>query len=171
MTPEQERLILSLVTVPGQTGRAATPQELLTAFGAHDGPSLCRDLLIAAAADRSGNDVELALLMSSTLGLDPSALPVLRTLARESWHGSHEDIAALLEELGGPAVADDLEFLAWAGEEFQDYEGSTSLARKAVHGLERLGTLEARAALLRLRAHPEQEVRELVMRVERRTVP
>ncbi len=65
-------------------------------------------------------------------------------------------------------MTDDLEFLAWAGEEFLDYEGSTSLARKAVHGLERLGTPEARAALSRLRAHPEQEVRDLVMRVERR---
>lgn len=171
MTPEQERLVLSLVTVPGQTGRPATPQELLTAFGATDGPSLCRDLLIAAAADRSGSDVELTLLLSFTLGLDRSSLPVLRTLARESWHGSHEDIAALLEEMGGSAVADDLEYLAWARDDFQDYEGSTSLARKAVHGLERLGTPEARAALSRLRAHPQHEVRDLVMRVERRMAP
>lgn len=172
MTPEQERLIFSLVVVPGRTGRRpATPHELLTAFGAADGQALCRELLTAAAAERSPEDVELTLIMSFTLGLDRSSLPVLQKLAREPWHGSHEDVAALLEELGGADVTDDLEFLAWAGVEFQDYEGSTSLAKKAVHGLERLGTPEARAALSRLRTHPEQEVCDLVARVERRMAP
>ncbi|MGN8244198.1 hypothetical protein ACTHAM_001098 [Cellulomonas soli] len=172
MTPEQERLILSLVTMPGQTGRgSATPQELLRAFGATDGPTLCRDLLAAAVAERSAVDVELTLIMSFTLGLDRSALPALRELAREPWHGSHEDIAVLLEEVGGAEVVDDLEFLAWAGPEFQNYDGSTSLAKKAAHGLERVATPEARAAISRLRHHHEQEIRDLVERMERRQAP
>lgn len=168
MTPEQERLVLSLAVVPGRAHRPPTPQKLLKAFNARDGQLLCRELLVTAAQERSAMDVELTLLMSYTLGLDRSSLPVLQQLAREPWHGSHEDIAALLEELGAAEVVDDLEFLAWAGPEFQNCEGSTSLAKNAVHGLERLATPEARAAISRLRRHHEQEVCDLVERIERR---
>jgi hypothetical protein len=102
------------------------------------------------------------------LGLNEYSLPTLQSLAREVWHGRHEDISRVLEQLGGPEVVDDLEFLAWTGPEFQDYEGSTSLAKKAVHSLERIATPSARAALARLRRHPDEDVRELVGRVEAR---
>jgi hypothetical protein len=50
----------------------------------------------------------------------------------------------------------------------QDHEGSTSLANKAVHSLERIATPSARAALARLRRHPEEDVGDLVERVEAR---
>lgn len=102
------------------------------------------------------------------MGLNEYSLPTLQSLAREVWHGRHEDISRILEQLGGPEVVDDLEFLAWTGPEFQDYEGSTSLAKKAVHSLERIATPSARAALARLRRHPDEDVRELVGRVEAR---
>jgi len=68
-------------------------------------------------------------------------------------------------------MVDDLEFLAWAGPEFQPYEGSTSLARKVVHSLERIATPETGAALSRLRRHPESDVRALVDRIEQRRAP
>jgi hypothetical protein len=169
VTPEQKRLIRSLVIVPGAGPQHhASAEELLAAFGAHDGKELCGHLLQQAMAERSAQDVALTLILEETFGLNESSLPTLQSLAREAWHHSHEDISWILEELGGPEAVDDLEFLAWAGPEFQNYEGSTSLAKKAVHSLERIATPSARAALARLRHHPEQGVRHLVERVEAR---
>jgi hypothetical protein len=134
-------------------------------------PGRFGDLLEKAVSERSADDVELTLIMSYTFGFDRSSLSVLQQLARSSWHTRHQDISQILEELGGADVVDDLEFLAWAGPEFQDYEGSTALARKAVHSLERIATPAAKAALARLRRHPEQDVRDLVGRVEGRLRP
>jgi hypothetical protein len=169
MTPEQQRLIFGLVRYPGNREYApASPEELLAAFDADDGRSLCQDLLEKALSERSADDVELTLIMCSKFGLDRSSLSVLQQLARVPWHTRYQDISETLEEVGGADVVDDLEFLAWAGPEFQDYEGSTALARKAVHSLERIATPSARAALARLRRHPEQDVRDLVDRVEGR---
>jgi hypothetical protein len=169
VTPEQEGLILGLVVSPGQHSHdPTTPEELLAAFGAVDGRKLCRILLERAASESSANDVELTLVMSDALGLDQTSLPVLQHLAHESWHHSREDIAKLLKDLGGAELVDDLEFLAWAGPEFQPYEGSPSLARKVVHNLERIATPET---LSRLRSHPESDVRALVDRIEQRTAP
>jgi len=179
VTPEQKRLILSLVVLPGprrslvvlpgpDPQRRASAEELIAAFGATDGKELCGRLLRQAMAERSAEDVSLTMTLAATFGLNESSLPTLRSLAREPWHHDHEDISWLLEELGGPEAVDDLEFLAWAGPEFQVYEGSTSLASKAVHSLERIATPSARAALARLRRHPEEDVRELVERVEAR---
>jgi hypothetical protein len=169
VTPQQQRLILSLVVVPGgSSGHRASDEELLAAFGAHDGRQLCGRLLQEAMTERSAEDVELTLILAETFGLDESSLPTLHGLARESWHCRHEDISRVLERLGGAAVVGDLEFLAWAGPEVQDHEGSTSLAKKAVHSLERIATPSARASLERLRRHPEGEVRDLVDRVEAR---
>ena len=138
VTPEQERLIFSLVIVPGAgPQRRASAEELLAAFGAPDGKDLCGRLLQQAMAERSGRDVELTLIMAATFGLDESSLPTLQSLAREAWHGRHEDISWILEELGGPEVVDDLEFLAWAGPE------------RVEHWLEGLpGTLIAAALLV-----------------------
>jgi hypothetical protein len=169
VTPEQERLILSLVVVRGAgPQRRASAEELLAAFGADDGKELCGGLLQQAMAERSAEHVELTLILAETFGLNESSLPTLQSLAHEAWHGRHEDISWILEHLGGPEVVDDLEFLAWAGPEFQDYDGSTSLAKKAVHSLERIATPSARAALARLRRHPGEDVRALVERVEAR---
>ena len=169
VTPDQQRLVLSLVVVPDAVGqRRASAEELLAAFGAHDGNGLCGRLLQKAMAERSAEDVELTLVLAATFGLEESSLPTLQRLARQPWHGRHEDISGLLERLGGPAVVEDLEFLGWAGPEFQNYEASTSLAKKVVHSLERIATPSARAALARLRLHPEPDVRALVERVEAR---
>jgi hypothetical protein len=169
VTLEQKRLILSLAVVPGASPQRRAPaEELLAAFGAHDGKELRGRLLQQAMAERSAEDVELTLILAETFGLNESSLPALQSLAREAWHGRHEDISRILEQLGGPEVVDDLEFLAWAGPGFQDYEGSTSLAKKAVHSLERIAIPSARAALARLRRHPGEDVRNLVERVEAR---
>jgi len=169
MTPDQQRPILSLVRYPGSREYVpASPEELLAAFDTDDGRSLCQDLLEKAFSERSADDVELTLIMSHTFGFDRSSLSVFQQLARAPWHTRHQDISRILEEVGGADVVDDLEFLAWAGPEFQDYEGSTALAKEAVHSLERIATPSARAALTRLRRHTEQDVRELVDRVEGR---
>ena len=169
MTPEQWQLILGLVVLPGGNPRPRpTTEELLSAFGAENGPDLCRSLLIHAVGDRSSEDVEGALILSGTLGLDRASLPLLQDLVRQTWHTQHEGILEELLRLGGDDAVVDLEFLAWAGPEFQNYEGSTSLAKKAVHGLERIATPAAREALGRLGDHPEKDVRDLVERVQMR---
>jgi hypothetical protein len=146
----------------------ASAEELLAAFGADDRKELCGRLLQQAMTERSAEHVELTLILAETFGLNESSLPTLQSLARQEWHGRHEDISWILEQLGGPEVVDDLEFLAWAGPGFQEYEGSASLAKKAVHSLERIPTPSAGSALARLRRQPEEDVRALVERVEAR---
>lgn len=169
MTPEQQALIFRLALAPRSSDSDRTTREqLLAAFHAKDGRALSCEQLERAALARAADDVEASLTLVFLFGSDPSMLPVLRRLAHESWHSRHEDILRLLEELGGDAVVADLEFLAWAGPDFQVYEGSTALARKTVHSLERVGTSDARTALNRLREHPEPDVRGLVERVEAR---
>ena len=76
--------------------------------------------------------------LSAWSSFQTPARNIVRRLKNCSPRGRHEDISRVLERLGGPGVVDDLEFLAWAGTEFQNHEGSTSLAKKAVHSLERV---------------------------------
>lgn len=174
MTPEQRAIVIEQVVVPGRP--VPTPesqqQSLREAFRTDDGRELGELLLVEAEDRRSSEDVELALIVADIFGMDGSVLPVLKRLARASWHSRHEDICRDLTEAGGrDDVVDELEFLATAGPEFVNYPGDSALARHAVHGLEKVATPRARAALQRLRAHPEPEVRSLVERVERRTPP
>jgi hypothetical protein len=169
VTPDQGRLVLSLVVVPGlRQPERASAEDILAAFDAADGPTLCRALLDTAVLERSPDEVDLTITLIDAFGWGRSSLRVLQRLAREPWHHSHEDISQLLEDLGGGEVVDDLEFLAWAGLEYQDYAGSTSLAKKVAHSLERIATPAAGLALSRLRRHPAADVRELVGRIERR---
>jgi hypothetical protein len=169
VTPDQQALIFRVACRPRSAeSDRKTRKQLLVAFHAKDGRTLSREQLERAASARAADDVEASLVLVFLFGSDRSMLPVVKRLARERWHSRHEDIARLLEELGGDAVVADLEFLAWADPDFQDYEGSTSLAKKVVHSLERIGTPGARIALTRLRVHPEPDVRELVERVHAR---
>jgi hypothetical protein len=67
VTPVQKRLILSLVVVPGaDPQRRASAEELLAAFGAHDGKELCGRLLWQTVAERSAERVELTLILAET---------------------------------------------------------------------------------------------------------
>lgn len=53
MTPDQERLVLSLVVVPGpDQPERASADDILAAFNAADGPTLCRALLETAVLER-----------------------------------------------------------------------------------------------------------------------
>jgi hypothetical protein len=71
VTPEQKRLILSLVVVPGVgPQRRASAEELLAAFGTNDGKELCGRLLQQAIVERSAERVELTLILAETFGLN-----------------------------------------------------------------------------------------------------
>jgi hypothetical protein len=122
---------------------------------------------------RDGADVEAAFIAVAIFGADESAVPVINALARERWHTRHQDIAEHLGDFGaaGMDVVGDLEFLAWAGPEYQDYEGSTALTSHAIHALGRVASPEAGAALERLREFPDDNIRATVRRVEGRMPP
>lgn len=85
MTPDQERLVLSLVVVPGpHQPERASAEDILAAFGAADGPTLCRALLEAAVLERSPDDVDLTITLIDAFGWGRSSLRVLQRLARET---------------------------------------------------------------------------------------
>src|SRR5262245_18140959 len=122
MTPQQRAAIFELFPgmVPPQ--QAVTQRSILAIFGTEDGADLALRLLNDAERERNPDDVEAALLVALTFGMDASLLPTLKRLAREPWHTRHQDISRYLVEIGpGDDVVDDLDFLAWAGAQYQDY--------------------------------------------------
>src|SRR5689334_3905911 len=136
MTPEQRAVVIAQVGSPGEPvmTRESRQRALLDAFHTDDGKHLGTGLLHQAELDRSASDVELALIVADVFGMDESLLPVLKRLAHEPWHARHQDVCRSLVEAGGrDDVVDDLEFMASAGPEYQNYRGDTALARQAVH--------------------------------------
>lgn len=172
VTPDQVDAVVRMFVYGSPDDREALRQPLLDLFETSDGTALAVRLVSEAEQHRDAGEVEAALLVALAFGMNDALLGSLKRLAREPWHDRHQDISQYLVEVGhGDDVVDELEFLAWAGPQYQDYDGSTALARHAVHGLEQVATPRARGALARLREHPEPDVRALVDRVEKRLPP
>lgn len=159
MTPEQQRLILSLVTVPGRPN-STTPEEVLHAFQCKDGVELAAELLNDAVQRQDGDEVELSLILSFVFGVSMAQLDALVRLIWEDWHRSHEDAVSALEELNTPRAVDALfhatqwipSHLAW--------DESRSLAVKAIWALGKLPGGEASTALVRLLGSQDEILRE-----------
>ncbi|QHC15514.1 hypothetical protein GR131_08715 [Streptomyces sp. GF20] len=114
MKPEDQRVILDLVTYPGSAPRG-TPEDVLRHFGTDDGRALGLELLREAVAERDGGQVEMALIVADRFGLSPACLEPLITLCSADWHHAHEGVVSALGTLRSPATGRALQHLAvWA---------------------------------------------------------
>jgi hypothetical protein len=105
MTPEDRRVISSLVVVPGR-GRLGSPEDVLRHFRTTDGRELGLSLLRDAVYCQDGLDVEMALIVCVTFGFTMDHLDLLIELAAADWHHTHEDVVSALGQLRAPAAVD-----------------------------------------------------------------
>jgi hypothetical protein len=149
MTPEERRLVLSLVTAP-KAPAELSPDEFLRRFGVSDGQTLGLRLLREAVARRDGEDAELALIVCSVFGVTMDHLEPLVRLVAADWHVKHEDAVTLLGRLRTPDAVDALyEATQWVPA-YLDFDESRALADKAVRALAAIPGERAEQALLRL---------------------
>ncbi len=167
MTPEQQRLILSLVKVPGRPN-STTPEEVLRAFGCKDGVKLAAELLNDAVDRQDGDEVELSLILSFVFGVSMAQFDALVRLIPEDWHWSHEDAVSALEELNTPRSVDALfQATQWIPSHLA-WDESRSLAVKAIWALGKLPGSDADAALVRLLDSRDKILQEEAQRQLRR---
>lgn len=88
MTPEDRRVISSLVFVPGR-GRQGSPEAVLRHFGTPDGRAIGLSLLHDAFDRQDGQDVAMALIVCFTFGFTMDHLDLLMQLALAGWHHNH----------------------------------------------------------------------------------
>ncbi|MGW5392823.1 HEAT repeat domain-containing protein [Streptomyces koyangensis] len=159
MKPEDQRVILDLVAYPGSAPRG-TPEEVLRHFGADDGRALGLELLRGAVAERDGDQVEMALIVTDRFGLSPASLEPLITLCSADWHHAHEGVVSALGALRSPAAVPVLQYLADWVPEYLDYDDSRAMGVKAVWALRRTPGPEAEEALRGLLVSGSGIVRE-----------
>lgn len=163
MTPEQERLVFSMVTVPGG-GEPLSPGEFLRRFGAGDGRELGVTLLREAVERQIADEVELALIVCSVFGFGPEHFGLLVGLVGADWHVKHEDVVSVLARLRDPAAVEALYYATWWVPAYLEFDENRALARKAVRALGGLPGEEATAALRQVLATGDAVVREFAVR-------
>lgn len=159
MTPEDRRVISSLVVVPGRS-RRGSPEDVLRHFGTSDGRALGLHLLRDAADRQDGLDVEMALIVCATFGFTMDHLDLLVQLASADWHHKHEDVVSALGRLRAPEAVDALYHAAWWIPDYLDFDESRALAVKAIWALGGTPGAEAEQALKRLLSAEGEIVRE-----------
>jgi hypothetical protein len=159
LTPEDRRVILSLVVVPAR-GAAGPPEAVLRHFGTTDGRALGLSLLNDAVDRHDSMDLEMALIVCFTFGFTMDHLDMLVQLATADWHCKHEDVVSALARLQAPAAVDVLYHAAWWIPEYLDFDESRALAIKAVWALGGTPGFEAEQALMRLVTAGDEIVRE-----------
>jgi hypothetical protein len=159
MTPEDRRVISSLVAVPGR-GRRGSPEEVLRHFGSADGRALGLRLLRDAVERQDGMDVEMALIVCATFGFTMDHLGPLVLLASADWHHKHEDVVSALGRLRSPTAVEALYHAAWWVPDYLDFDESRALAVKAIWALGGTPGREAEHALNRLLSAEGEAVRD-----------
>jgi hypothetical protein len=163
--PDHERLILDLlVVVPGGRATRAT-DEFLRQWPATDGVALGRSLLSEALRERDSDGVEAALIVCASFGFEQDHLPDLLELAQVDWHNSHEDVAWALDGLRTDAALPAFARFVEVRLPYLSYDDSSALAIKALHGLEHLGTREARLIVERAVVDSRQPVYSSAKRI------
>lgn len=159
MTPEDRRVISSLVLVPGR-GRRSSPEDVLRHFETMDGRALGIRLLRDAVDRHDGLDVEMALIVCATFGFTTDHLGLLVQLASADWHHKHEDVVSALGQLRSPRAVEALYQAAWWVPDYLDFDESRALAVKAIWALGGTPGAEAEQALKRLLSAEDEIVRE-----------
>jgi hypothetical protein len=166
MTPEEERLILSLTIVPGQA-HVDTSEDVLRYYGTSNGRGLGLKLLGDAVEAQNGTDVEMAIIVCYTFGFGNEHLGLLLLLCSANWHQKHEDVVSMLAQLRAPEAVDCLYLSAQWIPEYLNFDDSRALATKAIWALGGTPGLEAGQALTRL-LMSDNEVVQQAARVQLR---
>jgi hypothetical protein len=147
MNPEQRDLVYSLMTVPGQP-EPISKDEFLRRFGESDGRRLGMRLVREAAVERSGVDLEYALIVASLFGVPDQLVQPLCDIFRADWHIRHEEIIRILAELRTvEAIPTLIAAAQWAPEYMAKIDHGRSMARKAIYGLGAIPGPQADSAL------------------------
>ncbi|MEV0079598.1 hypothetical protein AB0H58_24600 [Nocardia neocaledoniensis] len=165
MNPDDMEAILKLVVAPHQPVPRITKGELLKHFHASSGTALGRKLLNDAIAERSADDVELALMVASEFGIGEEYTEALVALGGSDWHYKHEDVASALGDIRSPSSVPTLEHLAQWVPEYLEYDDARGLSSKSIRALGEIPGDEADAALHRLARSKDTEISGLARRI------
>lgn len=146
MTPEERKLVLSLVSTPG-AGKRAVPGAVLRELGAVDGAALGVEVLRDSIARKDPVDLEMAVILANTFGVTVEYVSPLISATYAEWHVKHEDVVTLLGRLRDEDAIPALEHAARWTPEYLAYDGGESLTSKAVRALSAVPGKAADAAL------------------------
>lgn len=149
MTPDERKLILSLVVAPGRN-RDGSPEEVLRHFGTDDGQALGSSLLRDAVERQDELDVEAALIICFAFGFTQDHLEPLVQLCSADWHFKHEDVVTGLGKLNSPDTVEALYQATQSIPKYLDYDESRALATKAIWALGGTSGPESGQALVRI---------------------
>ncbi|MFJ6405937.1 HEAT repeat domain-containing protein [Streptomyces hydrogenans] len=164
MSPEEQKLIMGLVFVPGQ-GRTRTLDEVLARFGESDVGALALRLLRDAMERRDADDVGMALILHASAGASVEEfMEPLTELFPAEWHRGHEEIVSMLGRLRSPRTVPTLALATHWVPECLDWDENRALAVKAVWALGAVPGPEARKVLEGLRDDENEIIRENALR-------
>ncbi|MER8034808.1 HEAT repeat domain-containing protein [Streptomyces hydrogenans] len=164
MSPEEQKLIMGLVFVPGR-GRTRTLDEVLAHFGESDGGALALRLLRGAMERRDADDVGMALILHASAGASVEEfMEPLTELFPAEWHRGHEEIVSMLGRLRSPRTVPTLALATHWVPECLDWDENRALAVKAIWALGAVPGLEAREVLEGLREDENEIIRENALR-------
>jgi hypothetical protein len=118
-----------------------------------------RQELEGALEERSGPDVECAMILAHQFGLSASWAPLLCELLRTDWHFKHEDIASALQDIRDPSTVDVLYDAALKRHPYLDYDDAFALAVKCIWALHDIGTAAAKEKLVLLTQSDNEVIR------------
>lgn len=158
MTPEQRRLILSMIIGGSSTG-VPSDNEVLAGFGETDGSLLSARLVASAIENRSAEELDLATVVAHLFGPTPQLLQPHTSVLLEDWHHTHENIVALLDDLRSPGAIPAFVHAAVHVPDYLEFDDARALAVKAIWALGNLAVPEADEALRSLRDSESEVVR------------
>jgi len=138
VSEREQKLILDLV------GQKITESAFCSTFPLVAGTASTAGLsmLQRALEERDAVGVDFGTILAEQFGLAPEYLQVLADLASAPWHQRHEDIVRELALLKSPLSIEPLYQAAQARYEYS-YDDGAAIARKAVHALGDILTVES----------------------------
>ncbi len=167
MTREDHAVILALVVVPGRP-YTGSPEAVLRHFGTDDGHGLGLRLLGEAITARNADDLELALIVCDTFGIDDAHVDTLIGLLYADWHSQHENVVSVLDRFKLPDAVEALYHAASWVPEYLQWDENRALAVKAIWALGDVPGDHALSKLSQLREAEDDVVRQAATRQLRR---
>lgn len=143
---------VALIRGLGSTPAALSVQEFCAQWPTEpaDLGRLVSTILDCAVLERDPRGVRWGLALARQLGVLREQLRPILSIAREEWHGSHEDIVFALASLKTPEALPVFASLVNVRFGYLSWDDARALAVKCIWGLGTLGTLEAVAELAKI---------------------
>jgi radical SAM superfamily enzyme len=119
----------------------------------------CIDLLREALSNADSEKVEVGLIVGNSANcFSNKSASLLCELLQQDWHYKHEDIAALLKEVGDQTTVDCLYKAAQFQFDYLDYDDTYQFARKCIKVLSFIGGSKALEKLNLLTNVPSPQI-------------